>query len=292
MFGDVVTAMATPFSEDGSVNYDEACRLALHLVANGSDTVLLSGTTGESPTLTHKEELILFTEVVKAIDGRAKVMAGTGSNCTRTAVEASRAAADCGVDALLQVVPYYNKPTQAGLQAHFKAVAAASDLPVMLYNIPGRTGLNMAPETVAALAAVPEIVAIKEAAGSVEQLREIRAVVPEDFMIYSGDDALTLAFMKEGACGVVSVASHCAGKEIKQMVQAYHAKSYEQAERIHSTLTDLFSVLFITANPIPLKAALKMMGFSVGSPRLPLLSASEAEEKQVRDVLISLDILS
>eukprot|EP01043_Picozoa_sp_COSAG02_P095940 COSAG02_NODE_32262_length_519_cov_0.838095_1_plen_151_part_00 len=140
-------------------------------------------------------------------------------------------------------------------------MVAVSLKKVMLYNIPGRTGLNMAPETVAALAAVPEIVAIKEAAGSVEQLREIRAVVPEDFMIYSGDDALTLAFMKEGACGVVSVASHCAGKEIKQMVQAYHAKSYEQAERIHSTLTDLFSVLFITANPIPLKAALKMMCF-------------------------------
>lgn len=287
-FGRVITAMVTPFKENGDVDFDEAVKLAHYLVDTGTDTVLLAGTTGESPTLTHDEEFELFRVVKQSLGNRSMVMAGTGSNCTRTAVEATLEAEKLGLDATLQVVPYYNKPSQEGMYQHFKAVARASSLPILLYNIPGRTGVNMLPETVARLAELPTIFGIKEASGRVEQVKEIREITSNDFLIYSGDDALTLEFMNEGACGVVSVASHIEGANIQEMVRAFERGERELAFQIHNQLEDLFKVLFITSNPSPVKAALNYKGFKVGQPRLPLVSVTTAEAKQIEDVLFAL----
>lgn len=291
LFGSVITAMVTPFSEKGEVDLDEACRLANYLLDNGSDMILLAGTTGESPTLTHTEEEALFRAVVGAVKGKGRVMAGAGSNCTKTAVKASCVAKNCGVDALLQVVPYYNKPNQEGLYQHFKAVSHASDLPIMLYNIPGRTGINLEVETVSRLTEFSNIVAIKEAAGSVDQVKKLFACVPENFDIYSGDDALTLSFLKQGAKGVVSVASHCAGNDIKLMLKSALADDDERALNLHQRLLPLFEVLFMTSNPIVVKAAMELMGFKVGNPRLPLIPASNEQILAVKKVLINLDII-
>ncbi len=280
MFGPLVTAMATPFDSSGDVDYKEAIRLAHYLIDNGTDMIVLAGTTGESPTLTHDEEFRLF-EVIKKEN--IKVMAGTGSNSTATAIQSTREAEKLGVDAILQVVPYYNKPSQEGIYQHFKAVAESTSLPIMLYNIPGRTSKNMEPETVARLAKIKNIVALKEAAGSVEQMAKMRELTPPDFYIYSGDDALTLDFMEKGACGVVSVASHCAGLKIKKMMA-------ERSRALHNELKPLFDVLFITSNPTPLKAALNMMGFNVGIPRLPLIEATLDEKAQVQAALKKLGL--
>lgn len=290
-FGNVVTALITPFDSQDNVNLDESIRLSKHLVANGTDTLLLTGTTGESPTLTHQEEYDLYEAYVDVFKGQVPIMVGTGSNSTRTAIEATQKAQSFGADATLQVVPYYNKPSQEGMIQHFKAIAANTDLPIMLYNIPGRTGVNMEPETVAELAQIPSIVAIKEAAGSVEQVKKIKALVPDDFKIYSGDDGLTVEFMKEGAVGVVSVASHIVGNQVQKMVAAFKAGDTQTADMLSQRLMPLFNVLFITSNPSPVKAALDLMGFNVGGPRLPLIAASDSEIQQVKDVLVSLDLL-
>ena len=219
-------------------------------------------------------------------------MAGTGSNCTATAIEATQKAEKIGVDASLQVVPYYNRPCQEGIYEHFKAIASHTFLPIMLYNIPGRTGRNLEPETVARLAQIPNIVGIKEAAGSVDQVKKIKALVPPEFKIYSGDDALTLSFMESGACGVVSVASHCAGTQIYEMVQAFTEGDKTKAYMIDQVLKPLFDVLFITTNPAPVKAALDMMGFKMGGLRLPLVSVNEAQRTEIQMVLQQLGIIS
>jgi len=291
-FGRLITAMVTPFSANGEVNISEALRLAHFLVDNGSDTVLLAGTTGESPTLTHSEEFSLFKETVAALKGKAFVMAGTGSNSTRTAIESTQKAEQLGVDVSLQVVPYYNRPSQEGLFQHFKTIAQSTSLPIVLYNIPSRTGRNLEPETVARLASISNIIGIKEAAGSVDQVKALKAVVPASFAIYSGDDALTLPFMEEGACGVISVASHCSGLAIKDMIDAFVAGNKSEAYRLNEELKKLFEVLFITTNPTPVKAALQFMGFEVGGLRLPLIEATDDEKKQVEAVLRNLGLLS
>ena len=291
-FGQVVTAMVTPFTQEGTVNFEEAIRIAHHCIDNGSDTLLLAGTTGESPTLTHEEENKLFKVMVNETKGKSLIMAGTGSNCTQTAINATQEAEALGVDASLQVVPYYNKPSQEGIIQHFKAIAESTSLPIMLYNIPGRTGINMQPETIATLSGIPNIVAIKEAAGSIEQVKHIKSLVPEDFDIYSGDDGLTLPFMQEGAVGVVSVASHCAGSLIQSCIQAYLNGDIKKAEDIHDKLTPLYDVLFITSNPVPVKAALSLMGFKPGRPRLPLVEATQSQIEKVKDVLVSLSLIS
>ncbi|NEO27001.1 MAG: 4-hydroxy-tetrahydrodipicolinate synthase, partial [Kamptonema sp. SIO4C4] len=221
-FGNVITAMITPFTAEGQVNYAVAEELAAYLVANGSDSVLVCGTTGESPTLTWQEEYELFQVVQKAVGKNGKVIAGTGSNSTAEAIAATEKAAKLGLDGTLQVVPYYNKPPQDGLYQHFTAIAkAAPDCPVMLYNIPGRTGTRLAPETVAKLAQIDNIVALKEASGSVDITSQMRLVTPSDFSIYSGDDSLTLPMVAVGGKGVVSVASHFVGSTLKEMIQAY-----------------------------------------------------------------------
>ncbi|WNC23232.1 4-hydroxy-tetrahydrodipicolinate synthase [Thermosynechococcus sp. PP22] len=291
-FGRVITAMITPFTEDGAIAYDVAAELAQHLVANGSDGIVVCGTTGESPTLTWEEEFQLFQTVQQAVAGKAKVIAGTGSNSTREAIHATAKAAELGLDGALLVVPYYNKPPQEGLYAHFQAIAkVVPDFPLMLYNIPGRTGQNLLPETVIRLADHPNIVAIKEASGSLDQASALRAALPPTFRIYSGDDSLTLPLLAVGGYGVVSVASHLVGRRIQEMIQAFIQGDTATATAIHCQLLPLFKVLFVTTNPIPIKAALSLQGWAVGAPRLPLTSASDAVIDQLKPVLDALGLL-
>ncbi|HEY9762039.1 MAG TPA: 4-hydroxy-tetrahydrodipicolinate synthase [Trichocoleus sp.] len=285
-FGRVLTAMVTPFTEDGAVDYAVAEKLAAHLVDHGSDALVVCGTTGESPTLTWDEEYQLFKTVKQAVAGKAKIVAGTGSNSTQEAIEATRKASHLGLDGSLQVVPYYNKPPQEGLYEHFRAIAEAiPDLPLMLYNIPGRTGQNLAVETVARLAQIPNIIAIKEASGSLDHASHIRRETPEDFCIYSGDDSLTLPLLAVGGTGVVSVASHLVGDHLQQMIQHFEAGQVKAATQIHLKLLPLFKALFLTTNPIPLKAALTLQGWQVGTVRLPLCPPSDAIKRSLEQVL-------
>ncbi|GAB4385574.1 MAG: 4-hydroxy-tetrahydrodipicolinate synthase [Elainellaceae cyanobacterium] len=291
-FGRVLTAMLTPFKPDGSVNYAVAEKLAIHLVEHGSDTLVVCGTTGESPTLTWDEEYELFCVIQKAVSGKAKIIAGTGSNSTKEAIAATQKADKLGLDGSLQVVPYYNKPPQAGLYQHFRAIAESSpDLPIMLYNVPGRTGQNLAPETIVRLSEIPNIVAIKEASGNLDQVSQIRRTTSPDFSIYSGDDSLTLPMLAVGAQGVVSVASHLVGQQLQHMIQAYEQGQVQTANQIHLQLFPLFKALFVTANPIPLKAAMRFQGWQVGSTRLPLDDDLSALEPKLQLVMTELGLL-
>ena len=288
-FGRVLTAMITPFKEDGSVNYAVAERLAVHLADRGTDSLVVCGTTGESPTMSWDEEYELFQVVQKAVAGKALVIAGAGSNSTSEAIEATQKAAKLGLDGCLQVVPYYNKPPQEGLYNHFRAIAqSAPELSIMLYNIPGRTGQNMLPETVARLAEIPNIVAVKEASGNLDQASQIRCLTPPEFAIYSGDDSLTLPMLAVGGSGVVSVASHLVGEQLQQMIEAFEAGQVQVATQIHLQLFDLFKALFLTTNPIPVKAALKLQGWDVGSTRPPLCDPPIEVTQKLKDVLSQL----
>ncbi|MDX2228611.1 MAG: 4-hydroxy-tetrahydrodipicolinate synthase [Leptolyngbyaceae cyanobacterium bins.349] len=291
-FGRVITAMITPFNVDGTVNYLVAEKLAVHLVEHGSDALVVCGTTGESPTLSWAEEHDLFQLITQAVSGKAKIIVGTGSNSTQEAIEATRKAAKLGVDGTLQVVPYYNKPPQSGLYQHFKAIAAAvPDLPVMLYNVPGRTGQNLLPETIAQLAEVPNIVSVKEASGNLDQVSQIRSLVPPDFSIYSGDDSLTLPMLAVGAQGVVSVASHLIGPQLQQMIQSFVQGDVHSALQLHLQFLPLFKALFLMANPIPVKAALQLQGWQVGSTRSPLCDASTDVTETLQSVMRSLALV-
>jgi 4-hydroxy-tetrahydrodipicolinate synthase len=269
-FGRVITAMVTPFDKEGNVHYAEAEKLAAYLAANGSDGIVVCGTTGESPTLSWDEEYQLFQVVKAAVAGKAKVIAGTGSNSTSEAIEATQKAARLGVDASLQVVPYYNKPPQIGLYQHFAAIASACDLPMMIYNIPGRTGQSLEPETIAKLAKLDRIVAIKESSGNLDIVSQIRSLTPPEFAIYSGDDSLTLPTLAVGGVGVVSVASHLVGNKIQEMIRAFESGQNQTATKLHIELLPLFKGLFFAPNPMPIKAALKLQGWEVGGLRLPM----------------------
>lgn len=292
-FGRVLTAMITPFKEDGSVNYAVAEQLAVHLADRGTDSLVVCGTTGESPTMTWDEEYELFQVVQKAVAGKALVIAGAGSNSTSEAVAATKKAAKLGLDGCLQVVPYYNKPPQEGLYNHFRAIAqSAPELPIMLYNIPGRTGQNMLPETVARLAEIPNIVAVKEASGNLDQASQIRCLTSPEFAIYSGDDSLTLPMLAVGGSGVVSVASHLVGEQLQQMIEAFEAGQVQVATQIHLQLFDLFKALFLTTNPIPVKTALKLQGWDVGSTRPPLCDPPVEVTQKLKDVLSQLAAVS
>lgn len=291
-FGRVITAMITPFSDDGSVDYGVTEKLASYLADHGTDTLVVCGTTGESPTLSWEDEYELFQVVQKAVRGRAQVIAGTGSNSTEEAIAATRKAAKLGLDGSLQVVPYYNKPPQSGLYQHFRAIAeAVPDLPIMLYNIPGRTGQNLQVDTIASLAEIPNIVAVKEASGSLDQVSQIRCSTPADFRIYSGDDSLTLPILAVGGQGVVSVSSHLVGPHLQQMIQAFEAGQIKEATEIHLRLFPLFKALFLTTNPIPLKAALRLQGWQVGSPRLPLTDLPHDLQQTLETVMQELALL-
>jgi 4-hydroxy-tetrahydrodipicolinate synthase len=292
-FGRVITAMITPFDQDGLVNYAIAEKLAVHLVSHGSDALVLCGTTGESPTLTWDEEYQLFQVVQRAVAGRAKIIAGTGSNSTREAIAATQKAQKLGLDGTLQVVPYYNKPPQEGLYHHFRAIAESSpDLPIMLYNVPGRTGQNLEPETVARLAQIPSIVAIKEASGKPDQVSQIRALTDSDFGIYSGDDSLTLPMLALGGQGVVSVASHLVGDQLQQMIQAFESGKNAIARDLHIQLFSLFKVLFVATNPIPVKHALRLQGWDVGTTRPPLCDdINSPVEAAVKSAMTQVNLL-
>jgi 4-hydroxy-tetrahydrodipicolinate synthase len=290
-FGRVITAMVTPFTSEGQVDYETAARLANHLVEQGSEGLVVCGTTGESPALTWDEEYQLFQVVLQSVNGRASVIAGTGSNSTREAIAATAKAAKLGVHGSLQVCPYYNKPPQEGLYQHFKAIAENADIPLILYNIPGRTGVNLLPETVARLAEIRSIIGIKEASGSIDQASSVRALTSSDFLIYDGDDALTLPLLSVGAHGVISVASHLAGPQMQQMLKAFIAGNVYQAQTVHQRLLPLFKALFLTTNPIPVKCALEMMGWPVGQPRLPLVQAPETVREQLSEVLKTLSLI-
>lgn len=290
--GQLFTAMVTPMQKDGSVNYMAAVKLAQRLAENGSDGVILSGTTGESPTLSFEEKAKLFAEVTDALGGQFEIIAGTGSNCTQDSIALTKVAESAGVDGIMLVTPYYNKPSQEGLYEHFKAVADSTSLPVMLYNVPGRTSLNILPETVAKLAEIDNIVAIKEASGNLEQVSVLKTLVPEDFLIYSGDDSLTLPIMAVGGAGIVSVVSHLVGREIKAMITAFGQGKTGEALDIHLQLMPLFKAMFLTTNPVPVKRALEYVGFETGPVRLPLVDLTEQEEQKIKDVLFKMGLRS
>jgi 4-hydroxy-tetrahydrodipicolinate synthase len=278
-FGQVVTAMITPMGADGAVDEREARRLALWLLDHGSTGLVIAGTTGEGPTLDDDEKLGLFRAVVDAVGGRAPVIANAGSNDTRRSVEFAKRAAACGVHALMAVGPYYNKPPQAGLARHFTAIADATDLPVMIYNIPGRTSVNILPDTIVTLAGHPKIVAVKESSGDIGQLAEIAARAPRNFDCYSGDDHLALPHAAVGACGVVSVASHVAGPDIADMLGAFSHGDTDGAAKLHHSLMPLFRALFAVTSPIPVKAAARALGFSTGECRPPLCPLEPEQER-------------
>ncbi|MEM8777832.1 MAG: 4-hydroxy-tetrahydrodipicolinate synthase [Cyanobacteria bacterium P01_G01_bin.49] len=291
-FGQVITAMVTPLDEQGNINYGVAEELAVHLLNNGSDSLVICGTTGESPTLSWAEKKQLFQVVKKAVGDRAKVIAGTGANATNHAIEMTKESAKIGLDGSLQVVPYYNKPPQEGLYEHFQKIAqSVGDFPIMLYNVPGRTGQNISPETVAKLAEINNIIAIKEASGNLEQTCNIRRMTDSSFSIYAGDDFLTLPLLTVGGMGVVSVASHLVGTEIKGMIQAFDQGKGAIATEINLKLFPLFKVLFCTTNPIPIKAALNLQGWKVGSVRLPLIKIPTELEQKIKSVLQQLSLL-
>lgn len=291
VFGRVLTAVVTPFTPEGKLNAPEAARLAKYLVDSGTDTLVVCGTTGESPTLTWDEEFELYSVIQAAVAGRAKVIAGTGSNSTEEAIAATRKVADMGLDGTLQVVPYYNKPTQAGLYEHFRAIAACSDIPILLYNIPGRTGVNLDPGTVAQLAQLPTVVGIKEASGSMDAVSEIRKSTPAEFAIYSGDDSLTLPLLSLGGSGVVSVASHLIGPQLQQMIQDFQAGRLQDALATHLKFLPLFKDLFVETNPTPVKTALQLQGWNVGSVRMPLAPLTPASVETLKSTLKGLDLL-
>lgn len=270
-WGRLITAMVTPFDEGLNVDYDGAIQLAMRLESEGTTALVITGTTGEAPTLTFEERSNLYRLIKKKVD--IPVIAGVGSNSTIDTINNVREAMNSGVDGLLVVTPYYNKPDQDSLYAHFKAIAETTDLPIMLYNVPGRTGCNLLPETVAKLSKIENIVALKEAGGNIVQFAEVVKLVNKDFLVYSGDDALTLPALAVGGYGVVSVASHIVGREMKTMIEAYVEGDNNKAAEIHLKLLDIFNKLFIVANPIPVKAALNLMNVNVGGLRLPLTSA-------------------
>lgn len=287
VFGELLTAMITPFDDGGRVNYNAAAELARCLVRSGSTGLVVAGTTGESPTLTTGEKLELFRTVAGAVRGEAAVLAGTGGNATAAAAALTEQASETGVDGIMLVTPYYNKPDQEGLFAHFRAVASATTLPVMLYNVPGRTAVNLDAKTTLRLAETENIVAVKEASGDLAQAATICSHAPPGFTVYAGDDAMTLPLLSVGAFGVVSVASHLAGPRIAQMIRSYKEGRISEAARLHREMLPLFRGLFMTVNPVPVKAALNMTGFAAGEPRLPLLPLDDAHKEKLSALLRS-----
>ncbi|EAU75410.1 4-hydroxy-tetrahydrodipicolinate synthase [Synechococcus sp. RS9916] len=288
-FGRLLTAMVTPFDGEGNVDFSLAGRLACHLVDQGSDGLVVCGTTGESPTLSWDEQAQLLAAVREAVGSGVKVLAGTGSNSTAEAVEATAHAAAAGADGALVVVPYYNKPPQEGMEAHFREVAAAApELPLMLYNIPGRTGCSLAPATVARLMDCPNVVSFKAASGTTEEVSQLRLACGPRLAIYSGDDALTLPMLSVGAVGVVSVASHVAGQRMRSMIEAFLSGRHAEALAQHELLLPLCKALFATTNPIPVKAALELSGWPVGAPRLPLVPLDAAMRESLAQALNAL----
>lgn len=278
-FGRILTAMVTPFNQQGELCVESTKKLVRYLIENGSDALVVGGTTGESPTLSTEEKLTLFKTVVDEVSGQVPVIAGTGSNNTQASIELTKQAEEIGVDGIMLVSPYYNKPSQEGLYQHFKAIAGATKLPVMLYNIPGRSAVTLSVETTLRLAEVPNIVSTKEASGDLDAIAEIIEHAPEGFSLYSGDDSLTLPILAIGGTGVVSVASHIVGGQMQQMVKNYLAGQVQAAAMQHRQLLPVMNTLFMAPNPTAVKAALEFNGVQAGPVRLPLVPLT-AEQKQ------------
>ncbi|MCD7879843.1 MAG: 4-hydroxy-tetrahydrodipicolinate synthase [Candidatus Gastranaerophilales bacterium] len=284
--GELITAMITPFKEDLSIDYPALEKLINHLIKTGSDAILVAGTTGETPTLTHKEEEELFSFVKSIINGRVKIILGAGSNSTQTAVESSIKAQQLGADAILSVVPYYNKPSQRGMYSHFSQIAKSVNLPIILYNIPGRTGVNMLPATIAQLAdEFNNIIAVKQSNSDLDLISDIKKMCPSDFAIYCGDDSLTLPMMSLGAHGVISVASHISGKDMKTMISNFKQGNNEEALNIHLKLYPLFKKLFMAPNPVPVKEALSYLGIIKPFVRSPLVMLDDEQKKSLYETI-------
>lgn len=280
-FGRISTAMVTPFDHKGHIDFTKTTQLINHLIDNGTDSLVVAGTTGESPTLSKEEKIALFQHVVKVVDKRVPVIAGTGSNNTYATIELTKKAEQLGVDAIMIVAPYYNKPNQEGLYQHFKAAAEATSLPVMVYNIPGRSVVNILPETIIRLAEIPNVVAVKEASGDLNAMTKIIAETPDDFLLYSGDDGLTLPVLAIGGAGIVSVASHVIGNEMQALVDAFLSGRNADAAKLHQKLLPMMQGLFAAPSPAPVKTALQLKGLDVGSVRLPMVPLTEQERSAV-----------
>jgi len=283
--GRLLTAMVTPFNQKGEVDYEQARRLALALLDSGSEGLVVVGTTGESPTLVRDEEIRIFTEIKKAVGERGSVVAGTGSNSTAEALEATKAAESVGVDACLLVVPYYNKPTQEGLYQHFRTIAESTSLPCIPYNVPSRTVVNLSADTAIRLSRIDNIIGLNEASGNLEQVARVIDGARDGFLVWSGNDGDTLPILALGGYGVISVASHLVGNQIKKMIDSFIIGDTGVAADIHRHLLPLINALFIVANPIPTKYALNHIGFQVGNPRLPLTAPDEKTAAVIRDTL-------
>jgi len=277
--------MVTPFDKEGAVDYEQAKKLALALLDSGSDGLVLAATTGESPTLVREEEARLFTEVKSAVGDRGTIIAYTGSNSTAEAVEATKTAERIGVDACLLVVPYYNKPTQEGLYQHFKAIAQSTNLPCILYNVPSRTVTSLSADTVIKLSQIDNIIGVKEASGNLGQISRIISEVRRDFLVWSGNDSDTFHILALGGYGVISVASHLVGNQIKEMIDNVTSGKMNEAASIHRRLLPLIDALFVISNPIPVKYALNYIGFYVVKPRLPLVEPDEKSAAIIKEAL-------
>lgn len=280
-FGRLHTAMVTAFDDEGQLDLDRQTAIIEHLIETRTETIVVAGTTGESPTLTQGEKLKLFEHTLQVAKGRVKVIAGTGSNNTVESIELTRRAEDLGVDGIMLVTPYYNRPNQEGLYQHFRAIAESTSLPVMLYNVPGRTGVNMTAETVCRLAEVPNISMVKEASGDLGQMTEIIRNTPDDFLLYSGDDSLILPVLAIGGHGVVSVASNVIGTQVSQMIEAFISKRMDEAARLHQELYPKFKALFAAPSPVPVKEVMTDLGLNTGPVRQPLVPLSAAEREQI-----------
>ncbi|MFJ5758959.1 4-hydroxy-tetrahydrodipicolinate synthase [Neobacillus sp. NPDC093182] len=284
-FGQVLTAMVTPFDQHGEIDYNAARALVNYLIANGTDGLVVAGTTGESPTLTTEEKIALFKFVVEVAAGRVPVIAGTGSNNTRASISLTKQAEEAGVDGIMLVAPYYNKPSQEGLFQHFKAIAEATSLPVMLYNIPGRCAVNISVETIVRLSAISNIVAVKEASGDLDAMAEIISRTPDTFTLYSGDDGLTIPVLAIGGAGVVSVASHIIGNQMQEMITLFKNGRVQEAAVAHRSLLPIMKALFTAPNPTPVKTALNLQGIQVGDVRLPMVPLNDEEKSALQKVL-------
>jgi 4-hydroxy-tetrahydrodipicolinate synthase len=283
--GRVLTAMVTPFKENGEVDYEQANKLALALLDSGNDGIVAAGTTGEAPTLSWEEELRLFKELKSVIGDRATLVAYTGSNSTTEAVEATRDAEKIGVDACLSVVPYYNRPNQEGVYRHFKAIAEATSLPIIMYNIPSRVVVNMEPETIARLSEIENIIGVKEASGNMEHVAKTLNSAREGFLIWSGNDNDTFLIMALGGYGVIGVTTHLVGKQVRKMMELVLDNNVKEAAKIHRRLVPLVNAMFSAPNPAPVKYALNQIGFNVGKPRLPLIEPDEKSAAIIRETL-------
>nr|WP_295970854.1 4-hydroxy-tetrahydrodipicolinate synthase [uncultured Bacillus sp.] len=284
-FGQIITAMVTPFDQDGEIDFNATKNLVNYLIENGSDGLVVTGTTGESPTLTTEEKVELYKFVVEVVDGRIPVIAGTGSNNTKASIQLTKLAEQAGVDGIMLVVPYYNKPSQEGLFQHFKAIADSTVLPIILYNIPGRSVVNLSIETTLRLANLPNVVALKDATGNLESMTEIIRQTPADFDVYTGEDALTLPTLSIGGSGVISVAAHIIGNEMQTMIRHFKNGNYQEAALIQQNIAPVIKALFAQSNPTPVKAALNDSGVPVGGVRLPLVPLNDDELHALQQVL-------